>query len=466
MDTIRLFKHHIHVKLMLLGLVELGLVMAVVYGSAYLRFADKAVDNAYMGALFWRALLVGSVVVFSMQAMGLYHRQLRSNAFQLLVRIALSFASAAVVLAVIFYIFPMLYVGRGILGLATLSAFALVVFTHEVAYARFGTGGRRKQILIYGAGRNAANILARMRRRSDWISFSLLGCIPAPNEPIGIDESRVLVPQGSLAEFAVRQRADEIIVAMDERRAAFPVDDLLDCRLNGIAVTDMLTFYERSTGKIKTDLLHPSWIIFSDGFSQDWRWRKSKRVLDVAAAALLLVLTWPIALLAALLIKWEDGWRAPVFYQQIRVGQHGREYTIHKFRSMSVNAESGEVCWASKNDARVTRVGRYLRKYRIDELPQLLNVMQGDMSFVGPRPERPEFVSQLSRELAFYSIRHRVKPGITGWAQLSYPYGSSMDDALEKLQYDLYYVKNSSLFLDLVIILGTVEVVLFRKGAR
>jgi len=466
MDTIRLFRHHIHAKLLLLGLIELGLVVAAVYASAYVRFGYDAVDQAYLHHLFWRAMLVGALVVFSMQAMGLYHRHLRANGFQLLVRIALSFASAAVVLAVLFYIAPSLYLGRGIMGLATIAAFGLIVLTHGFVYAGLGKGATRKRVLIYGAGRNAANILARMRRRSDWISFRLLGCIPAPSEPINIEQARLLAPEDSLAAFAARQGADEIIVAMDERRAAFPVDDLLDCRLNGIAVTDMLTFYERSAGKIKTDLLRPSWIIFSDGFSQSWRWRWCKRALDVAAAALLLFITWPIMLLAALLIKCENGWRAPVHYRQVRVGQYGREYTILKFRSMSVDAESGKACWASKNDARVTRVGRYLRKYRIDELPQLINVIRGDMSFVGPRPERPEFVNELAQELAFYDIRHRVKPGITGWAQLSYPYGSSQDDALEKLQYDLYYVKNGSLFLDLVIILGTVEVVLFRKGAR
>lgn len=466
MDTLRLFRHHVHVKLLLLGLMQLVLVMGAVYGSAFLRFGGVAVDYGYAHDLFWHALLVGAVVIFSMQAMGLYDRHLRVGRIQLAVRIAVSFVCAAVVLSVIFYAAPSLYLGRGVMALATLIAFCLVLLTHLFAFSRFDNSFARKRVIIYGAGHNAASILSRLRRRSDWVSFQLLGCIPVPNEEICIEDQRVLRPEDDLAVFAKQQKVDEIIVAMDERRDVFPLQSLLKCRLDGIAVTDMLGFYERSAGKIKTDLLRPSWIIFSDGFSNGWRWRFCKRLLDVAAAGVLLAVTWPVMLIAAALIKREDGWRAPVLYRQVRVGQNGRHYTILKFRSMSVNAETGTARWATKNDTRVTRIGYHLRKYRIDELPQLVNVLRGHMSFVGPRPERPEFVEELARDLAFYDLRQQVKPGITGWAQLGYPYGASNEDALEKLQYDLYYIKNGSLFLDLVIILGTVEVVLFRKGSR
>lgn len=467
MTTIRLFRHYVHARLLLLGLFQLSLVMASVYVSAYIRFTDERIASAYTAHLFWRAFLVGLVVVLCMQLLGLYHRHLRDDGLRVALRILFSFVSAAILLAVLFYVFPSLYLGRGIMGWATALALCAIMATHRLAYSRFGNSAGRQRIVIYGAGNNAASILARLRRKADRRTFQLLGCIPSPNEEVRVESACLLQSQGDLTAFVAQQRADEIVVAMDERREVFPLRELLSCRLNGIQVTDMLTFYERHAGKVKTDLLHPSWFIFSDGFSQGLQQRYAKRVLDVLAASTLLALSWPLMLFATLLIWWEDGLRAPILYRQTRVGQYGRPFTILKFRSMAMDAEGGgQARWATRDDSRITRVGRYLRKYRIDELPQLINVLRGHMSFVGPRPERPEFVEELSRTLAFYELRHHVKPGITGWAQLCYPYGASTRDALEKLQFDLYYVKNGSLFLDLVIILGTVEVILFRKGAR
>lgn len=467
MNTIRLFRHYVHAKLLLLGFFQFALVMASVYISAYIRFADERVANAFAANLFWRAFLVALVVVLCMQLMGLYHRHLRDEGLRLTLRVVLSFIVAGMSLSVFFYVFPSLYLGRGIMGLATVLALCAVILTHRLAFSSFDKSAGRRRVLIYGAGHNAASILARLRRKTDRRTFQLLGCIPPPNEEVRVDASCLLQPDADLTKFAGRQRAEEIVVAMDERRNTFPIRELLECRLNGIQITDMLTFYERHAGKIKTDLVHPSWFIFSDGFRRGTQQRYTKRVLDVLAASVLLALSWPFMLATALLIWWEDGWGAPVLYRQTRIGQYGRPFTILKFRSMTVDAENGgQARWATRNDSRVTRVGRYLRKYRIDELPQLINVLRGHMSFVGPRPERPAFVEELSRSLSFYELRHQVKPGITGWAQLCYPYGASATDALEKLQFDLYYVKNGSLFLDLVIILGTVEVILFRKGAR
>jgi sugar transferase (PEP-CTERM system associated) len=242
---------------------------------------------------------------------------------------------------------------------------------------------------------------------------------------------------------------------------------MLDARLKGIDVIDLLEFLERETGKIRVDLVNPGWLIFSPGFRISGVRRVSQRLVDLAVSMVLICLTWPIMLFAAIAIKCEDGPRAPILYRQCRVGKGGRLFQVLKFRSMAVNAEAdGKAVWAEENDSRITRVGNFLRNNRLDELPQVFNVLRGHMSLVGPRPERPEFVQELQESIPYYSERHSVKPGVTGWAQLRYSYGASTEDAIEKLQYDLYYIKNQSLMLDLLIILQTVEVVLWGKGAR
>jgi sugar transferase (PEP-CTERM system associated) len=271
----------------------------------------------------------------------------------------------------------------------------------------------------------------------------------------------------SLFDWAIEQDVDEIVVAMDDRRQGFPLHEFLECRLAGIEVVELPTFLERETGKLRLDVTSPSWFIFAEGFRASPVQQGLERGFDLLASSLLLVVGMPFIALTAMAIKLEDGWAAPVLYRQRRVGQHGRIFDVMKFRSMRVDAEKpGEARWATADDPRVTRVGSFIRKTRLDELPQLFNVLRGNMSFVGPRPERPEFVDRLERTIPYYRERHTVKPGITGWAQLCYPYGASEKDALEKLQYDLYYVKNRSLLFDLAIIMQTVEVVLWGKGAR
>ncbi len=272
--------------------------------------------------------------------------------------------------------------------------------------------------------------------------------------------------QRSLPEICAAHGVDEVVMAMDDRRRAFPILDLLECRLAGTDVTELLTFLERETGRVRIDVLNPSWLIFGEGFRRDTARRITARAVDLLASALILLVTLPIMLLTALVIKIEEGLRAPVFYAQPRVGLGGRVFNVLKFRSMRTDAEKNGAQWASKGDTRVTRVGAFIRKCRIDELPQILCVFRGHMSFVGPRPERPQFVAELSEKIPYYVQRHCVKPGITGWAQLCYPYGSSEQDALEKLQYDLYYIKNNTLLFDLAILLQTVEVVFMGQGAR
>jgi sugar transferase (PEP-CTERM system associated) len=271
----------------------------------------------------------------------------------------------------------------------------------------------------------------------------------------------------SLLEIATENNADEVVIAMDDRRGNLPVRDLLDCRLRGIDVIDLVGFLERETGKIRIDLVNPGWLIFSEGFRISRFRSVFKRVVDIFVSATLILLSWPVMLLIALAVKFEDGPYAPVLYRQRRVGQGGKPFDCLKVRSMRVDAEAdGKAVWAKQNDDRITRVGAMLRTARLDELPQVFNVLKGEMSLVGPRPERPEFVEQLQKKIPYYGERHAVKPGVTGWAQLKYSYGASEEDAAEKLQYDLYYVKNQSFILDIMIILQTVEVVLWGKGAR
>ena len=273
--------------------------------------------------------------------------------------------------------------------------------------------------------------------------------------------------QKSIAVLAHELQADEIVIAMDDRRGNLPSRELLDCKLNGIDVIGLVQFLERESGKIRVDLVSPGWLIFSIGF---WRSRIrgiTKRTVDFTVSLLVLLVCWPLMLLIAAAIKVEDGIGAPVFYRQARVGHRENVFEVIKFRSMRENAEKdGQAVWAEKNDMRVTRVGAFLRKSRLDELPQVINVLRGQMSIVGPRPERPEFVARLNESIPYYWARHTVTPGITGWAQLKYPYGSSEWDAKEKLQFDLYYVKNHNLLLDFMILLQTVEVVLWGRGAR
>jgi sugar transferase (PEP-CTERM system associated) len=324
----------------------------------------------------------------------------------------------------------------------------------------------KRRVLVYGTGRSAAAI-AGLRRRSDQRGFVVTGYVQPEEESLEVPEERVLAPGGDLLALCESLDVHEVIVAMDDRRRAFPIRELLECRLAGIDVTELLTFLERETGRVRIDVLNPSWLIFGEGFRRGSMRLFTSSAIDIIASLLILAVSLPLMLATAVAIKLEEGWRAPVFYLQERVGLGGRVFRLIKFRSMRIDAESaGEARWAEKDDPRVTRVGAVIRKLRVDELPQIINVLRGHMCFVGPRPERPEFVEELAVKIPYYMQRHCVKPGITGWAQLCYPYGSSEQDALEKLQYDLYYIKNNSLLFDLSILAQTVEVVFMAKGAR
>jgi sugar transferase (PEP-CTERM system associated) len=464
---VRIFRHHLHFPIVLLAVAEALVLFAIPYLAAYLRFYTQiAAIEEDLGALWPRAVLYAAVMQTCMVAMGLYSARLRTNYTGVLIRIGASIAIATAAMALIFYVLPNLILGRGIIGIAALTAFIAIagvrlVFSRLVDEAVF-----KRRVLVFGCGRQAMSI-SQLRRRSDQRGFFIVGFVVPEGDQIAVPPERVVDPGISLLEYGRAQRVDEIVVAMDDRRRAFPVQELLECRLSGIEVVDLVSFLERETGKVRLDVLNPSWMIFSDGFRRDPLRLASERAFDLLASICLLLVGWPFMLLAALAIKLEDGWSAPVLYRQTRVGFEGRHFDVLKFRSMRIDSEpDGQARWAQQGDKRVTHVGTVIRKVRLDELPQILNVLKGDMSFVGPRPERPEFVDELNQKIPYYRERHCVKPGITGWAQLCYPYGSSAHDATEKLQYDLYYVKNHSLMFDVMILLQTAEVILWGKGGR
>jgi sugar transferase (PEP-CTERM system associated) len=349
---------------------------------------------------------------------------------------------------------------------AILALFACLLITRAGFLILADSGALKRRVVVIGAGERASRVKA-LAERAGGAHFIPSAFIAAPNDRRLVESTLTLgdsLDAETLYRFAVRCGAAEIVVATDDRRG-LPVKPLLGCKARGLAITEFLSFCERESGRVDLDALQPSWLIFSDGFRMSWMARAVKRLFDVGVSAAMLVLTLPLLLLTALAIKLEDG--GSVIYSQERTGLFGRPFTLYKFRSMHEDAERhSRPQWAQKSDSRITWVGSVIRKVRIDELPQLINVLKGDMSFIGPRPERPYFVEQLAAQIPFYGERHAVKPGITGWAQISYPYGASLQDARNKLSYDLYYVKNHTLLLDFIVLIQTVRVILFPEGAR
>lgn len=468
MNTLRIFNHHVHIKFILLGVAHGVLLFLSVFVAVNVRYitAEQSVISDYP-LMTLKAVAYAVIMILCLSAMGLYRPQRENQYLALCVRVITALVFGALLAIIVYYVLPGLYLGRGVFALALLLSLIGIGAAQIVFHATVDQRSAPWRVLFYGAGDNAAELLAFMRRRSDRSLFKLVGCAVINGEPIKVAESLQRRIDTTLSEYVRRHEIDEIVVAMDDRRQNFPADALIECRVSGVNIVDMLTFYERQTGKVKTELLQPSWIIFSSGFRQSAVDNVLKRLLDLVASLVLLLVLWPFMLLAAIAIKIEEGMAAPVLFRQTRVGMNGRAFSIYKFRSMRIDAEamSGPQ-WATQDDPRVTRVGRVIRALRIDELPQLMNVFVGDMSLVGPRPERPEFVEELTHILPYYRVRECVRPGVTGWAQLGYPYGASYEDANGKLQLDLYYVKNRSLFLDLLILINTIEVVLFRKGSR
>ena len=464
----RISNHYVSKIVFLLLFVE----VIVLLGAAYIGAALRMLEFGDMGTasqldhFFTSAVAFTVAIIFSMSAMGMYQLDydegLRHPFFMKLMP---SFMMAFAILALVFYMAPELSFGRGTLAVVFLLA-GVGIFLARMAFFKSSEARiLQSRIMFLGGGPLALECSQLAAKNSNYHKYEIAGFIPSPSEELCVPTENLLkVRDGdSMVSLARQYNVSEIVVSVQNRRGGFPIKELLDCKLQGIRVTDAATFFERETCQIRVDSLQPSWLVFGGGFDQSFVRTFMKRTFDLVCSLLILLMAFPLMLAAAIAVRLED--RGPVFYSQERVGKDGKTFYVHKFRSMRADAEKGgKPQWAAQNDPRVTRVGNFMRKTRIDELPQILNVFKGEMSFVGPRPERPYFVEQLIEVVPYYNVRHSVKPGITGWAQVRYGYGSSAEDALQKLQYDLYYVKNNSLFLDVLILINTLKVVLFRSG--
>jgi sugar transferase (PEP-CTERM system associated) len=466
---IRVLGQNVPISIAVLAITEAAIAFLAVYAASLIRYevsvSHLALLQRDIGALWPRAVLFALIVLICLMAFGLYSARQRAQLSGVLVRVGAAVLVAACAVAAAFYLLPSMRLWRGVEALAVIIAGCGIVLSRIVFVRVVNQEIFKRRVLVYGAGAAAAS-LASLRRSADRRGFQLIGFVQPAEEPRSVPLERLLDPQGSLRLLCEQLNINEVVVAMDDRRRGFPIRELLECRLAGVDVTELLTFLERETGRVRLDVLNPSWMIFGQGFRRDPVRLFSSRMLDLVASVLVLAVSFPVMFLTVIAVKLEDGVTAPAVYRQRRVGLGGREFDVFKFRSMRQDAEANGAVWAQRADPRVTRVGAVIRKLRIDELPQILNVLSGHMSFIGPRPERPEFVAELSEKIPYYVQRHCVKPGITGWAQLCYPYGSSEQDALEKLQYDLYYIKNNNLLFDLAILVQTAEVVLLGKGAR
>ena len=466
--TIRIFQHYWQLPLAMLAVAEVAILFFAPYAAVLFRGAAELPGLFELApSLLPQATLFALVTFVTMAAMGLHNSRQRSRMLGRFGRIAIGVLCGLLLLAGASVFVPSLAADAGTLLAIGFIAIAGSTLLRALFDLIVDEDVFKRRILVYGAGKRAGS-MAQLRRRADRRGFTIVGYVRAHGDDAQIiEEDKILDSGESLPTLCKHHAVDEIVVAMDDRRRSFPTDQLLESRLSGVEITDLATFFERETGKVRLDVLNPSWIIFSEGFRNGRVNSVLERLFDILASFILLVVAFPFMLLTVIAIKIEDGFGASIFYRQLRVGQHGRNFAVLKFRSMREDAEkSGKAMWAQQNDSRVTRVGRFIRKTRIDELPQIINVFRGEMSFVGPRPERPEFVEQFIEKIPYYRERHVIKPGITGWAQLCYPYGSSDQDATEKLQYDLYYVKNHSLLFYLAILVQTVEVILWGKGAR
>ena len=461
---IRLFKHYIPYAVLFLALVDVILLLAAAETAWVIRANQIGMEVDYIGNRFAQLFTFALSVQVGAMAVGVYG----PDALQSL-RFAIARLLVAVSLGVIFqsvmaFIMPGITLWRSNSLYAMVLAFVYLAASRAMLGTLIGGEAFKRRLLVLGAGKRAQRI--KELEAKPGAGFVVVGYI-------AMNENKRVIPEAinreaiyNLADFVVKMGASEVVLALEERRNAIPLDDLLRIKTTGVHVNEISSFLERETGRVDLDSVNPSWLIFSDGFSSGRRLSGiAKRLFDVVASLILLVLTMPVVILFAILVKLES--RGPAFYRQIRVGLFGQPYSVLKLRSMRNDAEvSGNAVWAALDDTRITRVGKFIRKVRIDELPQTWNVLKGEMSFVGPRPERPEFVADLEQQLSYYAERHMVKPGITGWAQVNYPYGASIEDSRHKLEYDLYYAKNYTPFLDLLILLQTIRVVLWPEGAR
>jgi sugar transferase (PEP-CTERM system associated) len=365
----------------------------------------------------------------------------------------------------LYVVFPALIIGHGVLA-SSVFFFIVAIVAWRLLFIEVGRARHlQEHVLIIGTGAAAQTVARQVLDEHD-VAYRIVGFIDEDPAMVGrtIVHPRVIGTPDDIVRLVREQRITRIIVGLSDRRGKLPIEELLEAKLQGVRIEDPETTYERLTGKIMLEELKPSWLIFNDGFRARRLTRAVKRGVDVAIASVGMVLGAPLMILTAIAVRLDSA--GPILYAQERVGEHGRRFVLYKFRSMRTDAERGTPIWARVQDDRVTRVGRFIRRTRLDEIPQLWNVLRGDMSFVGPRPERPFFVEQLAEAIPYYRQRHAVKPGVTGWAQVKYRYGASIEDAREKLRYELYYIKHMSIIFDLTIVFDTVKVILSRKGAQ
>ena len=462
---IRIFNQYIPFRRLAFFFLESVFITGMVILGTYLRFlSDISIFMTYQN-LFLKAMLIIATIQLCLYYFDLYDfKTFRSN-LELAIRLLQSLGVSSIILSILYYLFPMLIIGRGIF-LISLSFVGAVTICWRMSYNYFlRTRQLDQRIMIIGSGPLAKNIAIEIIERVD-TGFKIIGFITDNPGRIGekLVNPSIVGNQSQIPEIAKREKVARIIVALEERRGKFPEPQLLECKMKGITIEEGIEFYEHLTGKLHVESLRPSSLIFSDGFRKSKLTMWMKRIMGFNLSLIGLILFSPLTAILSILIKIES--RGPVFYKQERVGEKGKIFKLLKFRTMIENAEANGPVWAEENDNRITHIGRWMRKWRLDEIPQMFNVLKGDMSFVGPRPERPFFVEKLSKEIPFYDQRFSVKPGITGWAQVRYQYGASKEDALEKLKYDLYYIKSLSSLFDLIIIFETIKVVLFGKGAR
>jgi sugar transferase (PEP-CTERM system associated) len=452
-----------HVKLGLL--LQLGAELACLLGVVMLAYRlDQHLPPVH--AFIMPGLVFALLIILLNVAFGLYRRPEKITSSSYLARVLLAPAIGVPLASVVLEFLPDAQpLQDNLAGLIVVTIVGLLVVRHALVLPLLAAVVPHR-VLVLGTGPEAQMVEASLALPHG-PNMTLVGFYPLDKvQETAVSPSRVVGRTVPLEEMVRHLRIHEIIVAVRQQRGGvLPLRALLDCRLRGVQVTDLARFFERVHGHVPIDSLKVSWLIYGEGYRQNWLRNLVKRVFDITASASLLILAAPVMLLAAVMIAMESA--GPVVYRQERVGVGGRTFTLLKFRSMARDAEKdGKAAWAAVNDSRITRIGRLLRRTRIDELPQLINVIKGEMSFVGPRPERPEFVAMLTEQIPFYAARHSVKPGLTGWAQVRYSYGASVEQSVRKLEYDLYYVKNHSLALDLVILLETVRVVLLGEGAR
>ena len=460
---IRLFKHYIPHAVLLLGLLDLGLLVMASELAWQIRASQIGMD---LGTFTnrWIALLGTSMVIWlAMIAVGVYGpnalRSLRFAGARVLVAISLGIIALAVIDFIIrsdiFWRSTLIYT----MGLAIL----VLVADRLLLNSFLGSSSFRRRVMVLGAGDRAQRLRALGEKPET--GFAIVSFIAMSEDTRIVEEAIPRAAIHDLGRFVENLGVSEVVLALQERRNALPLKDLLRIKTKGVHVNDFSSFIERETGRVDLDTINPSWLIFSDGFSSGRMFSSAvKRIFDITASLVLLIVTFPVIALFAVLVKLDS--KGPAFFRQTRVGLYGEPFTLVKLRSMRTDAEKDGAKWAEENDPRITRLGRFIRKVRIDELPQTWSVLKGQMSFVGPRPEVPSFVESLEEEIPFYGERHMVKPGITGWAQINYPYGASIEDSRCKLEYDLYYAKNYTPFLDFVILLQTLRVVLWPEGAR